>query len=819
MWLAASALALPPDQERALLPIGVGAAQVERMVVAPSGDFVVGRTRGDLRGWLLDVDTFALHTFGADCEVTGVAPLELGDGSAELWTSCGDGRVIVKTWDGTRIGDLVDDEGLAVSYDIDDSLSGIFDDPISGWMYAVSVEEGALGQLHVIDPWDKAFEAVDGAVAAAYPTALPWRGFDEGVVVDGRLIVTHGGVNELSATLLGTNPVAVIPQFPSALACLDLAPSPFGGVYCVDDVGQAADWRPAAGGILNVLPLGVLPSPRAICVSEDITDGWVAVTGEQVKVWEMLDSGTVPSPIPYFEGPPQADNPIQDMVTRSGYLYGGGLGGNLHIVTARPWVEQITVMPANAQTGDEVTVTLQIDEDSTWTLHRGGDRLGSGPQIASGDVNANQVVSVNLTVGDGFIEGVNHLYLVATNDLGLTGHRRGSISVDNPPGPPQLNASNVAFGDGQLVLSFDGIPDADLDHYSVFVSASDFNGADFETGGPDFDGSTSLMTPIELEALGGDRVSKTIHPLENDVTYYIGVRAWDQGGKEGPMSRVIQGTPREAFTAAELAGERGGSACATGAGGAGWLALGLGLLAVRRRGTVAAVALCACMLPAVASAEDRNEDEDRRGVLGRDMTPARANFEVRYGVINLADENIDAVYGGKPTNLLQAEIGPQLWRVAEVDLGFGFLQTLAHTVDSSGAASGDRTMLTWWPLALDVTLRGHILDEQPIVPHVRLGYDYVIWSELSDQLGGGKRSVKGAKSGTHTALGASILLDLAQPGRASLLEAQTGINDTWITFEWRRQSVDARSRPWSGATEGGLDFSGNAFMVGLKLDY
>ena len=79
---------------------------------------------------------------------------------------------------------------------------------------------------------------------------------------------------------------------------------------------------------------------------------------------------------------------------------------------------------------------------------------------------------------------------------------------------------------------------------------------------------------------------------------------------------------------------------------------------------------------------------------------------------------------------------------------------------------------------------------------------------------------RGAKFGTHTGLGLQVLLDTFQPRRASLLEAQSGINDTWITFEWRRQRVDGRSRPWtSNDAPNLLQFDGDAYMVGLKLDY
>jgi hypothetical protein len=55
-----------------------------------------------------------------------------------------------------------------------------------------------------------------------------------------------------------------------------------------------------------------------------------------------------------------------------------------------------------------------------------------------------------------------------------------------------------------------------------------------------------------------------------------------------------------------------------------------------------------------------------------------------------------------------------------------------------------------------------------------------------------------------------------------MLEARTGINDTWLTFEWRRQAIDQRDRPWQASTDpsgAGLDFGGDVIHVGLKLDY
>jgi hypothetical protein len=128
-------------------------------------------------------------------------------------------------------------------------------------------------------------------------------------------------------------------------------------------------------------------------------------------------------------------------------------------------------------------------------------------------------------------------------------------------------------------------------------------------------------------------------------------------------------------------------------------------------------------------------------------------------------------------------------------------------------------MMTWWPLMADASLRGHIFDEQPVVPFFRYGWDYVPWSEKDDNGAGGKNVIRGAKLGHHWAVGGAILLDLIGPQRASLLEAQSGINDSWITVEYRDQVVDDRNAPWAKPEGEGLVFSGASLTVGIKIDY
>ncbi|MEQ1504329.1 MAG: MYXO-CTERM sorting domain-containing protein [Myxococcota bacterium] len=849
VWAMVPASADPPDQTVRLWPINTASGtNVERMAFSDPGesvssDVLAGRTRGDLKGWLLDLDGWTMHTFApAGCEVTGVAPILLGDETEEVWMSCGDGSVRGVHWDGATVTDVVDDAGAAIVFEgVGTTLSGIWyhQNTTTGTalLYAIEAPTDANAILHVIDPfgltWDNA------SPLPSFPKTLSLDGFNEAAVVDDLLVISHGG-QFMSYIQLGLDSAtSVFNSFSGAAGCDDLHPSPFSSVYCVaasetvEGLGAAFEYRPLAGGF-TVLNLGELINPNAISASPDLTDGWIAVTGTQVKVWEMDETGAIPSIEPYFEGPPNADNPIQDMVTDDGYLFGGGIAGNLHIVTARPWVypNLTTVNPSAVAGGDTVTITFQVDEDVDWVLNLGGDRHGDGgTRLDSGTAIAETTVSVDVVASDAFAEGDNALYIVATNDRDLTGHALVSVNVDNPPDPPSLTDGNLDFADEALILGFDGISDADLDHYSVYVSTTPFTPSDWETGGPAYDGATSLKTPITLASTPGAHVTKRIQPLENEVTYYVAVRAWDQGGKEGPMSAVIQGIPHRTYSASESVGDPGGSACATGpssSGSAGsWLgALGVGALAAGRRRRRSGRALAAAAAVGVglggatdASAQSNSDEPDHWWK--QDTTAQHANFEVRYGSISLVDETLNEIYDESGHNILQAEIGPQFFKIGEVDLGFGFLQELSHKKTAAGAPSGERTMITWFPLSIDATLRAHILDEQPVVPYVRYGWDWVMWGERWDNEVGSKDIERGSKFGTHAAVGANILLDLLSPGRASFLEAQSGINDSWLTIEWRRQRVDDRARPWSGRTapKDRLDFSGDTVTVGLKLDW
>lgn len=279
------------------------------------------------------------------------------------------------------------------------------------------------------------------------------------------------------------------------------------------------------------------------------------------------------------------------------------------------------------------------------------------------------------------------------------------------------------------------------------------------------------------------------------------------------MSDVVEGTPRPLDTATGVSGEEGGGpgcACATGSDGgllAGLAIAGLALL--RRRRALPIAALAALALPQVASAQQG----------WGDTTPAWANFEIRYGTIVYREPNaIVDVYGKTGHDQFTFEGGGQFFRFFELDFGISLYRDSTFTRDDDGVQSDEGTALILWPMYLDLTGRIAIIDEQIIVPFARIGFDYIPWKEVVGTTGGERDKTTGGKAGWHWGAGGQLLLDVFAPRRASLLEAATGINDSWLTFEWRRQYVEPGQFLFLENSEG-LSFSGDLFQAGVKIDY
>ena len=849
IWFSSLALAIPPDHQVDLVAVlsgvdgGTGGV-VDSLVVSDDGEVLVGRLGVSRQGFVFDLDRWTMHVIDGtgtgqnECSVTGITAFS-ADGITHIWMSCNDGLLEERTYDDgvLEVGSTVDRASIG-------TLSAVFVDPSvpdqaalpEHALYAIELDESSFGLVHAIDPSDPTALSFP-----AYPKGLTQQGLIEAQVTStgsesqiSSLVVSHG--NRRMSTLLLNGSAEASPNWLTAITCDDMAVAAIPNtVYCLDEsLGVVQAFNTLANAFAPIPELTDLVGPKAVGASRSPTDNWIAVTGDRVQVWP-LDSNGVVTGEPVFDLV-YASNPIRDIVSHDGYLFGGGSSGRVHVVTARPWIEResFSITPDDGQSTDEVTVTFTVAEaegDLSWTLYRGGDRTGAGGgALTSGTAVVREEVEATFTLNGAFAEGTNDLFVVVSDSRGIKGHIGGGVVVDNSPAIPVLAQADVGFGDRRIEIAFDGVTDADLDAYEVYVATEPFDPTSFASGGPIYNGTARFENPLVLsDAKHSTETTISIEPLENDVKHYIAVRAVDSGDKESALSNVVSGTPSRGLTGAEAAGESGGSPCSEGCAtqgsstGWGWataVLVGLGL--VRRRRHVAAAFAAAMALGSLAvatPAQAKDDDHSRQSILVRkDSSPVVGNFEFRYGSFAIEDPDISSVYNSS-LDMFQFEAGPQILRFAEIDVGFNLVRNKSNPVRAlDGASSSDEIRLTIIPITLDVTLRAHVLDEQPVVPFVRYGWDYAFFSER--RLGEDNATpVRGAKTGSHLGAGVNLLLDILSPNRASLLEAQSGINDTWVTLEWRRNRIDDRSRPWGAPKNKGFNFSGDVFSVGLKIDY
>ncbi|MCB9743252.1 MAG: hypothetical protein H6741_07450 [Alphaproteobacteria bacterium] len=504
---------------------------------------------------------------------------------------------------------------------------------------------------------------------------------------------------------------------------------------------------------------------------------------------------------------------LSKLAALDGYLIGGSDAGEVVVLTERPWVTVTSSSGSSTvSSGDTVTLSISTDTGGQWSLRQGGY---NGDEVASGSFDAEELAEVELSIDSSFEEGRNRM-VVRVEDGFLEGRGGATLYVDNPP--PVVDNYELGVGREKLIVSFDGVDVADLDHYEVYISTVAFSADDYDEGGPAFVGSDDVSSPITLSGYSaGEDVSTTISGLTNGQTYYVGVRAVDTNGTEGSMSDVLSASPTDAVGAAGLAGDEGGIGCSTGPGpgsAAGLLTLAAAALLGRRRRLTGLLGLgLAALVATPAHAEDDgrvkgHRDDDGKVVFDR-------TGELRFGGTSLSDGNIQTVYGSSAIRSLDLEMGVQMFRVLEFDAGLGLVRGTGNLIGvDTGTAIDEEGKLTLVPLSLAATLRLDLFDGMPIVPYGSFGLDYWLWRERLGDIDVAdlfqQDTVMGDKVGYHYALGANVLLDWADPKHASLARARWGIHDTYLTMDvsWNRM-----------LEEGGLSFDSRAITVGLKFDH
>ncbi|HJN73093.1 MAG TPA: hypothetical protein QGF58_04070 [Myxococcota bacterium] len=502
-----------------------------------------------------------------------------------------------------------------------------------------------------------------------------------------------------------------------------------------------------------------------------IEEDWVALA-ESGDVWLYDYSGGVDAD---SSETIDVGATVRELASIEGYLFTGSDEGTVHVLTDRAWLEFTDAPTETLVTGDAADLSLTSDTAGTWTMTLGED----GDIVEMRDIEAGETATVTLEIDDAWSEGTNRVWLTLDD-----GHDAVDLLVDNPPPKPSVS---VDWGDQAIYVDITAAGIDDLGSYEIYVSSEEFTADDFDTGGPE---GTAPVSPISLT--GDGDISHTITDVDNGVTYYVAVRVVDDGGTEGDMSKVHEVTPQETGGWAEAVGAPNG--CAHVPLGALFLLALAGLF----------------MAP-------RAEAADFEGW----KTKTKTN-ELHVGPMEFDQAAFGTVYGDS-VYMLRFDGGRQLWRFFELGGSVGLVRKEGTLVGTdSEASSGDASQLTILPLSAAVTARFDptlkIRDGwrgMPVVPYASIGADYYLrrerYGDIDTEDPFGNEVWSGGQAGWHYALGADILLDWMDPDNASRAQARWGIEDTYLTIEWRTR------QDWPSSTSS-LSFAGDTVTVGLKVD-
>jgi hypothetical protein len=170
---------------------------------------------------------------------------------------------------------------------------------------------------------------------------------------------------------------------------------------------------------------------------------------------------------------------------------------------------------------------------------------------------------------------------------------------------------------------------------------------------------------------------------------------------------------------------------------------------------------------------------------------------------------IDGEFGGRATpyrdlfgegkNIMFTWEGEvEVWRpfgTLAVGGSFGYFTNSAKGInEQTGELTGSDSTLQLFPLAALVVYRFDWAADHwriPLVPYFKFGFNYTFWwMQLDGELSSFQRAdgtvvdARGGSFGWQINAGMAFRLDIVEPGAARALDAELGINHTYLFFEF-----------------------------------
>lgn len=322
--------------------------------------------------------------------------------------------------------------------------------------------------------------------------------------------------------------------------------------------------------------------------------------------------------------------------------------------------------------------------------------------------------------------------------------------------------------------------------------------------------------------------------LENDVTYEVIYRAFDEAGNESDQSPAAQGTPASVLDFAEVysqqypGGELGGCEGQPAPLGLGALMLMGSLILLRRRRSARGAAQVSLLIGAGLLLSPLSELSAEPWVTtGSDRTTT-VTFHAGSYLPAIDSEFAERPNTPRPYELTFKNDAPLMFLVQadrhllqsygtlSVGGSVGYWNVEGEAISQEAEVS-ESTEMSMYPLAVMLNYRFDLYQSLiPLVPVVKIGLHYYLWT-VYDGAGEAARFVDGNEASGGTlgfsyTLGVHFLLDALDREMAWAFDRDAGVNHSYLSLEYQSSQVDDFGSPTS------FRLGSDVFLVGLSLD-
>jgi hypothetical protein len=408
-----------------------------------------------------------------------------------------------------------------------------------------------------------------GLTGTATAISVAWAGTPLVVARSDGFISEYTRSGEVYST------ATTVPLF--ALGSLDdiLASTEFGAIFAAD--GTNSEVWGIATGTSSATEWGPgFAAPVALAQGTDGTSAllWVAEQSGILSAWDVSEVSQA-----------DIDTGIGGLIDlalpadSSDEVFAVASDGTLLVLHDRPVLSDLAVAPDTVLADESFTVSFGGSVAGSWDLRVAGDEdPSSGTSLATGELEAEASASVELNAADLPSEGENRLY-VFLSDGAETGWDSVQVTLDTPP--DEVASLSVGIGDERLYLSWLTSDETDIVTYELYLSEADFDEETLPSYSlTDSEGNVTEF-PLDITAEpAATTQTYSVDGLTNGVTYFLALRAIDEGDLVGPLSAVVSGAPQATCGAAQCADDPGCSCSQLAATPSARLGLGLMLLAL-----------------------------------------------------------------------------------------------------------------------------------------------------------------------------------------------------------------------------------------------